>query len=200
MPVFTPARRWQPPFRPFKREPFGRRALESLELASKVRCSAAGCAATVCCKKPLSSARWSALRVRATALAAARRKSTVTSTRHGPVSGTRSTSGLSRWAARKNCWKCCRRWTGTRSAARPGVTSSIRSAKSAPASSCAACSPATLKSATIPGNRSSARCASRTGGRATPSTTRRPTPSRSLSWSDACARASSWSRPRSRRR
>lgn len=31
MPVFTPARRWQPAFRPFKREPFGRRALASVE-------------------------------------------------------------------------------------------------------------------------------------------------------------------------
>ena len=30
MPIFTPARRWQPAFRPFKREPFGRRALAGL--------------------------------------------------------------------------------------------------------------------------------------------------------------------------
>jgi methylenetetrahydrofolate reductase (NADPH) len=35
MPIFTPARRWQPAFRPFKREPFGRRALSTLELAVK---------------------------------------------------------------------------------------------------------------------------------------------------------------------
>jgi methylenetetrahydrofolate reductase (NADPH) len=35
MPIFTPARRWQPAFRPFKREPFNRRALASLELAMK---------------------------------------------------------------------------------------------------------------------------------------------------------------------
>jgi methylenetetrahydrofolate reductase (NADPH) len=31
MPGFTPGRRWQPPFRPFKREPFGRRTLEAVE-------------------------------------------------------------------------------------------------------------------------------------------------------------------------
>ena len=31
MPGFTPARRWQPPFTPFKREPFGRRLLASVE-------------------------------------------------------------------------------------------------------------------------------------------------------------------------
>jgi len=31
MPVFTPGRRWQPPFLPFKREPFGRRTLAAIE-------------------------------------------------------------------------------------------------------------------------------------------------------------------------
>lgn len=31
MPGFTPGRRWQPPFLPFKREPFGRRALAQVE-------------------------------------------------------------------------------------------------------------------------------------------------------------------------
>jgi methylenetetrahydrofolate reductase (NADPH) len=31
MPVFTPSRRWQPAFLPFKREPFGSRVLESVE-------------------------------------------------------------------------------------------------------------------------------------------------------------------------
>ncbi len=31
MPVFTPGRRWQPPFYPFKREPLGRRLLAALE-------------------------------------------------------------------------------------------------------------------------------------------------------------------------
>ena len=31
MPVFTPGRRWQPPFLPFKREPLGLRLLETLE-------------------------------------------------------------------------------------------------------------------------------------------------------------------------
>ena len=35
MPGFTPGRRWQPPFYPFKREPFGSRLLESVELAVK---------------------------------------------------------------------------------------------------------------------------------------------------------------------
>ncbi len=35
MPVFTPGRRWQPPFMPFKREPFGRRALAAVEKAIK---------------------------------------------------------------------------------------------------------------------------------------------------------------------
>ena len=35
MPILTPGRRWQPPFYPFKRETFGNRALESLELAVK---------------------------------------------------------------------------------------------------------------------------------------------------------------------
>lgn len=35
MPIFTPARRWQPAFRPFKRESFGRRALAAVELAVK---------------------------------------------------------------------------------------------------------------------------------------------------------------------
>jgi methylenetetrahydrofolate reductase (NADPH) len=35
MPIFTPARRWQPAFRPFKREPAGRRALASVELLIK---------------------------------------------------------------------------------------------------------------------------------------------------------------------
>jgi len=35
VPVFTPGRRWQPPFLPFKREPLGRRLLASLERAIK---------------------------------------------------------------------------------------------------------------------------------------------------------------------
>lgn len=35
MPIFTPARRWQPAFRPFKRESFGRRTLASIELLVK---------------------------------------------------------------------------------------------------------------------------------------------------------------------
>lgn len=35
MPGFTPGRRWQPPFQPFKREPFGRRVLEGMERAVK---------------------------------------------------------------------------------------------------------------------------------------------------------------------
>lgn len=35
MPLFTPGRRWQPPFMPFKREPFGRRLLASIEKAIK---------------------------------------------------------------------------------------------------------------------------------------------------------------------
>lgn len=35
MPVFTPGRRWQPPFIPFKKEPFGRRALAAVEVAVK---------------------------------------------------------------------------------------------------------------------------------------------------------------------
>jgi methylenetetrahydrofolate reductase (NADH) len=35
MPLLTPGRRWQPPFYPFKRETFGNRALETLELAVK---------------------------------------------------------------------------------------------------------------------------------------------------------------------
>ncbi len=35
MPVFTPGRRWQPPFIPFKKEPFNRRALAKIEIAVK---------------------------------------------------------------------------------------------------------------------------------------------------------------------
>src|SRR5512141_1987462 len=35
MPGFTPGRRWQPPFAPFKREPLGKRMLASLERAVK---------------------------------------------------------------------------------------------------------------------------------------------------------------------
>jgi methylenetetrahydrofolate reductase (NADPH) len=35
MPGFTPGRRWQPPYLPFKREPFNRRALASLEKVTK---------------------------------------------------------------------------------------------------------------------------------------------------------------------
>jgi hypothetical protein len=35
MPVFTPGRRWQPPFLPFKREPLGDRVLEAVERAVK---------------------------------------------------------------------------------------------------------------------------------------------------------------------
>jgi len=35
MPVFTPGRRWQPPFMPFKREPFKKRALAKIEIAVK---------------------------------------------------------------------------------------------------------------------------------------------------------------------
>jgi len=35
MPIFTPGRRWQPPFMPFKREPFARRALAKIEIAVK---------------------------------------------------------------------------------------------------------------------------------------------------------------------
>jgi methylenetetrahydrofolate reductase (NADPH) len=35
MPIFTPGRRWQPPFSPFKREPINRRLLASVEKAVK---------------------------------------------------------------------------------------------------------------------------------------------------------------------
>lgn len=35
MPIFTPGRRWQPPFYPFKRDTFGNRLLESMEFAVK---------------------------------------------------------------------------------------------------------------------------------------------------------------------
>lgn len=35
MPVFTPGRRWQPPFMPFKKEPFGRRLLAGIEKVVK---------------------------------------------------------------------------------------------------------------------------------------------------------------------
>jgi methylenetetrahydrofolate reductase (NADPH) len=35
MPVFTPGRRWQPPFMPFKRESFNKRALAKIEIAVK---------------------------------------------------------------------------------------------------------------------------------------------------------------------
>ena len=35
MPIFTPGRRWQPPFMPFKREPFKRRVLAKIEIAVK---------------------------------------------------------------------------------------------------------------------------------------------------------------------
>lgn len=35
MPVFTPGRRWQPPFMPFKKEPFGRRLLAGIEKVIK---------------------------------------------------------------------------------------------------------------------------------------------------------------------
>jgi len=35
MPIFTPGRRWQPPFMPFKREPFNRRALAKIEIIVK---------------------------------------------------------------------------------------------------------------------------------------------------------------------
>jgi methylenetetrahydrofolate reductase (NADPH) len=35
MPIFTPGRRWQPPFIPFKKEPFNRRALAKVEIIVK---------------------------------------------------------------------------------------------------------------------------------------------------------------------
>jgi len=35
MPVFTPGRRWQPAFLPFKRDPFGTRVLNSVERVTK---------------------------------------------------------------------------------------------------------------------------------------------------------------------
>ena len=35
MPGFTPVRRWQPPYYPFKRDPFGTRVLESVERVIK---------------------------------------------------------------------------------------------------------------------------------------------------------------------
>ncbi len=35
MPIFTPGRRWQPPYLPFKKEPFGKRTLAVLEQATK---------------------------------------------------------------------------------------------------------------------------------------------------------------------
>jgi methylenetetrahydrofolate reductase (NADPH) len=35
MPIFTPGRRWQPPFIPFKKEPFNRRALATIEITVK---------------------------------------------------------------------------------------------------------------------------------------------------------------------
>ncbi len=62
MPGFTPGRRWQPPTCPSERSRFGVRLLETVEKWSKGRCSAAGCAATACCRRRPSSARWSAPR------------------------------------------------------------------------------------------------------------------------------------------
>ena len=58
--VFTPGRRWQPPYLPFKRRTVGNtRMLATVETSwSKVRCSAAACAATACCRRPPLSARW----------------------------------------------------------------------------------------------------------------------------------------------
>lgn len=35
MPIFTPGRRWQPPYMPFKKEPFGLRVLEGVERVTK---------------------------------------------------------------------------------------------------------------------------------------------------------------------
>ncbi len=35
MPIFTPGRRWQPPFIPFKKEPFNRRTLAAIEITVK---------------------------------------------------------------------------------------------------------------------------------------------------------------------
>jgi methylenetetrahydrofolate reductase (NADPH) len=35
MPIFTPGRRWQPAYSPFKKEPFGKRVLENVEYAIK---------------------------------------------------------------------------------------------------------------------------------------------------------------------
>ena len=35
MPIFTPGRRWQPPYLPFKKEPLGARALEAFERVVK---------------------------------------------------------------------------------------------------------------------------------------------------------------------
>jgi methylenetetrahydrofolate reductase (NADPH) len=35
MPIFTPGRRWQPPYSPFKKEPFGRSVLKNIEITIK---------------------------------------------------------------------------------------------------------------------------------------------------------------------
>ena len=35
MPIFTPGRRWQPAYRPFKKETFGRQVLEGIELGDQ---------------------------------------------------------------------------------------------------------------------------------------------------------------------
>ena len=168
MPIFTPGRRWQPAYSPFKHETFGSRVLERCGVRrSRVRCLAAACAATACCRRPPSSARWNAPRACATARAAARPPSTATWIRPVPASGTRSTNGPSRWAARKSCWKCCRRWIGTRSAPKPGADVVGQVRKWAREGHWAACSRVTRPGGTKPGRASSDRCASRSGGRAT---------------------------------
>ena len=74
MPIFTPGRRWQPPFLPFKKEPLNRRLLASLEKAIKGRYLAAACVATVFCRRQPLSVQWSARRASEMAPAVAPRQ------------------------------------------------------------------------------------------------------------------------------
>ena len=114
MPGFTPGRRWQPAYSPFKKENFGDRALQVLEYSVKgplFGCRMCGnCllqeTAFICpmeCPKGCG-----------TVHVAVQHLSIVMWIRPGRASGTRFMSGLSNWGVRNFCSKSCLRSIGKR--------------------------------------------------------------------------------------
>lgn len=91
-----------------------KRSKKRLKEPLKVCCGVAVCAATVFCRRPLSSARWLARRACATDPAAGQRPSTAAWMNLDPVSGMRSSAVQIEWEDLRSCLRYSRRLIGTK--------------------------------------------------------------------------------------